>query len=198
MAQTVKVTKMKAADLVGQPVPTQDGGNVGRYVEQQLADRGYQLNTGDGVDIPALGVEIKSRKSGSNSAHTVAAMSVEYIINTPYHASRVCEKMQQQFRVDYSCDDNTVTDNAVYDFSFPMIQQALCEAWEANRQHIIAISLTSSPTYPNYVRESRWGILEKQPGKDAYYQFRIPHAAMKKILGMSLVGNQFSKMFETE
>ena len=68
----MKVSKIKHGIPVGTEVPLKQWyGNVGHWVEEQLRENGYNINTGTGPDLLEYGVEVKSRKIESSSPHTV-------------------------------------------------------------------------------------------------------------------------------
>lgn len=129
-----KVTKLKT-NLVGMFVPDSINGHAGRYVEQQLIQQGFDVDTKGTVDIPALDLEVKTRNIDSISAQTVGTMSPETIKKTPYRESTVYEKIQRQFRV--YIQDNTVIDAKVVDFSWDIIQDKIEQSYEQARERII-------------------------------------------------------------
>jgi len=57
----VKVISLNSAIIPGTVIPmTQDHGNIGRWIEDDLEDKGYKVNRGKGIDLPKYGLEIKS------------------------------------------------------------------------------------------------------------------------------------------
>lgn len=192
----IKVKTIKKGIEVGTDIPfRQSHGNVGRWVEDQLAINGYTMSNGKGVDIPGLGVECKSRKVESNSPHTVGTMTVADIINTKYEDSVIFEKFQQQYRVNYSDEGQIVLSANVYDFSDPYIQQQIREAYE-NGRTILSAEMADDGYAPSYIRGGDFGQFEITESNNSY-RFRIPHGAMKKIETMSKGSSVFNSLFET-
>ena len=192
----IKVKSIKKGIEVGADIPFQQNhGNVGRWVEEQLSNNGYQLSNGKGVDIPGLGVECKSRKVESNSPHTVGTMTIDTIIENKYEDSVIFEKFQQQYRVHYSDEGQIVLSSDMYDFSDPYIQQQIREAYEEGRKVIIAERLNDM--FPaRYIRGGDFGQFEVTESGNGY-RFRIPNNAMKKIERMSKSSPIFNGLFET-
>jgi len=186
---TVKVKNLKKGPKAGDDVPYyQAYGNNGRHFEREFA-KNYYVNTGKGKDMPNEGIEIKSRKNGSSSYHSVGTMTVEDIINTPYERSIIHDKFQQQVRVHYDDTRRIVTSSRVYDFTDPLIQSRVKEAYEKARTAITNGYLT------NWVRESDWGLFEKKRGSDSY-TFRIPDNVMKDFETISSNSKTMKKFFE--
>jgi hypothetical protein len=173
----VKVTKIKK-NFVGRKVPPKHCGAAGRAIENMFDDQVHAISRSQGADVPKLGLEIKTRDKDSTSPQTVAKMSAEDIVNTPYDLSIVCEKMQQQFRV--KTQDQTIVDNTVYDFSKPEIQDLLRAAYENGRQAIAA-----SKGVEKYVYGSKYGYFEKTSASNSY-AFRLSDNAMRTLEKMAL------------
>lgn len=191
----IKVKSLTKGIEVGTDIPfRQRSGNVGRWAEEQLADNGYTMSNGKGVDIPGLGVECKTRKVESNSPHTVATMTAEDIVNTKYEDSVIFEKFQQQYRVHYSNEGQVVLSSEIYDFSDPYIQERIREAYEAGRK-VIAEEL-SDGGWSKYIRGGDFGQFEITDSGNGY-RFRVPHSGMKKIENMSKGAPMFNTLFET-
>jgi hypothetical protein len=192
----IKVKTIKKGIKVGTDIPFQQSyGNVGRWAEEQLANNGYVMSNGKGVDIPGLGVECKTRKVESNSPHTVGTMTIADIINTKYEDSVIFEKFQQQYRVSYSDEGQIVLSENVFDFSDPYIQQQIREAYECGRAEIAA-ETANDGFPPRYVRGGDFGQFEITESNNSY-RFRIPNGAMKKIETISKGASVFNSLFET-
>ena len=53
-------------------LPTQrkgNEGNVGKFYENHLVNKGFDMNTNQGVDIPDLNVEVKTRNRDSSQTN---------------------------------------------------------------------------------------------------------------------------------
>lgn len=184
-----KVTKIKKGIEPGTIVPMkQRGGNVGQWVERELKSKGYKISNSKGVDLPEENVEVKTRKNGSNSAHTIGNVTVDGIKTQSWDDSHLREKCQSQYRVDYDNRDSVITGSKIYDFTDTYIQEKFKEAYDAGRKLII------SGDKGAYIRGSKWGYFERKT--DNSYEFRIPHAAMKKFKTASSNSKSFGKLFD--
>lgn len=183
---TVRITSIK--NSIGNQIPA-DCPHVGYWVEDQLEEDGHTVNRGAGCDLADYNVEVKSRKIGSKSAHTVGSMTASDIVNTDYDNSAVKNKIQVQLRVEYN-SSNVIVNNRIYDFSDELIQDKIRHAYESGREEIAA-GITGNNTTTNGV-----GIFEKIKGTNQW-QFRITEAGMKKIKTMARQKN-FNKTFEVQ
>lgn len=183
MKANVNVIALNNAIKVGSVIPMKQlNGNIGRWIEHTLKKNGYTVNKGKGVDLMVMGVEVKSRKIGSTSGHTVSAMLPRDIINTEWEQSNICNKVQRQYRVKYKendlTGDNIVISALVYDFTDEFIQKKLKESWNYCRS-VLVLGSTEE-----YIRgKGMWAYLELQ--ENGYYQFRIAHSSMKKMEGIA-------------
>jgi hypothetical protein len=185
---TARVIKIKKGIQPGTAVPEkQHAGNIGHWTESKLKADGFKINTGKGVDLPEENLEVKSRKDESNSAHTIGKMTKKDIKSNTWHQSTLKSKCQRQYRVTYSDVDSVVTSSGIYDFTDPYIQEKFEEAYEQGRQ------LIQAGNEEPYLRNSQWGYFEKKKNS---YEFRIPHAAMKKIITASSNSKTFNDLFD--
>jgi hypothetical protein len=182
----IKITNINIP-ITGTSVSKQVYGNVGKEIEDKLEQYGFEINRGPGTDLP--GLEVKTRKENSSSAHTVGTMTAQAIKNTHWHSSPVRNKIQRQYRVSYNDDGNIVTGAETIDFSSSYIQKQLERSYESARAKIISSDSAS------YIRgdDDCIGYFEKKTGTS--YAFRISHAGMKKII--SVTKNKFSEIFES-
>jgi hypothetical protein len=189
-----KVKRLKKAEniLVGMPVPQQNYGNVGRFVEDILENAGYPINRGNGCDIKELAVEVKTRTIEATSAHTVASQLPKNIVKTPYKDSAVFKKFQQQFRVYHSEESGQIESADMYDFTVDEIQSRIEHAYESARK------VFATGIYGNYVKGSSdaWGYFEKTVATSNSYDFRIPNHIMKKIESISKGQDLFKALFD--
>lgn len=182
-----KVTKLKKLNLPGTVIPPRRNshyGSTSQYLEEIITSKGYPVDKLSTVDLPDIGVEIKGRDHNSTAPHSIATMSVNNIIKTPYEKSPVAAKMQQQFRVYFDHELCVVKNQEMCDFSIREIQEKLCDAYESARQDII------SGCRDYTVKNEPWGYFERHMKDDNIYKFRIPHSAMK--LFIKLANNQKS------
>lgn len=190
----MKVTKIKHGIEPGTEIPEQQRhGNVGRWVESVLKDKGHNIDPGSGCDMPEYQVEVKSRMIESTSPHTVGSMTIKDIINTPYDQSVIAEKFQTQYRVHYSNEGQVVLDSQIYDFSDDHIQSYIREAYELGRAKITANE--ANGYHPPYVKGSKWGQFEITDSCSGY-RFRIPNGAMKTIEKVARNAKTFERFFE--
>jgi len=182
---TARVKRLKTP-MVGRTVPKQYHGNVGRFIEAGLARNGHKVNKGKGIDLPEEGLEVKSRKTESTSAHTIGSVTRDDIKTTSWHDTDLKAKCQRQYRVSYSDNESVIKEAKIYDLTDPYIQEKFEEGYEAGRKLII------EGDTGDYIRGSKWGYFEKQT--DNSYQYRIPHGAMKTIL--STANNNFGDLFK--
>jgi hypothetical protein len=184
-----KVIKIKKGIEPGTVVPVkQNGGNVGHWAEHELKCKGYNVSNAKGVDLPEENVEIKTRKYGSNSAHTIGNITIDGIKTQSWDDSHLKEKCQSQYRIEYNDVDSVITESKIYDFTDPYIQEKFKEAYEAGQKLIIG------GNDGLYVRGSKWGYFERKT--DNSYEFRIPNAAMKKFKTASSNSKTFNTLFD--
>ena len=180
MSTKLKITKLGKAEkaLVGMKVPKQKNGNIGRITEQVLKNNGYPFNNYAGADIPSIETEVKSKGIESNSAYKIGSMTLDDILKYPYDDSPLKEKLQNMFIVEHSQTFMKITNAQVYNYSKESIQEILRYAYDSARDIFI------QGKYNNYVRgQDSWGYFEHQNSNS--WQFRIPVANMKKLMGMS-------------
>ncbi len=190
----IRIKKLKAGIPVGTEIPErQQYGNVGRWIHDKMKDHGYDVVDGKGVDIPSMGVEIKSRKIESNSYHTVGTISIRDILCTPYDMSIIKEKFQQQYRVHYSDEGQVVVSEGIVDLTDEYIQSKVREAFEAARKKVIQNE--ENGYHPPYVKGTEWGHFEITDSCGSY-RFRISNPAMKKLEKISKNADIFGKLFE--
>lgn len=97
---TARVIKIKKGIQTGTFVPAkQHAGNIGHWVESELKNNGFNINTGKGVDLPEENIEVKSRKDESNSAHTIGSMTKKDIESNAWNQSTLKPKCQRQYKI---------------------------------------------------------------------------------------------------
>ena len=116
-----RVKKIKSR-LVGKKVSLKPVQRA-RELEEAIADIGFTLNLGRGVDLPEVGIDIKTRDVDAVSPHTVASMTADSIVATPYRYSNVFDKIQKQHR---NCNNKTCYDCCkTWSFKFRMNRRKL-------------------------------------------------------------------------
>ena len=180
--------------LIGHVLPGNKHGHAGRALEKLIESMGLGVNRGKGLDLPALGIEVKTRAVDATSPQSVATMLPETIIKTPYEDSVVCKKLQWQLRVKLqklndSSNNTIVVDATLHDFSLPHIQKKFKEAYEHAREQIKA-----NPNLDNATLVSgQWGYFERKK-KCRSFQFRFSHTDMLAIESMATT--TYSSLFE--
>jgi hypothetical protein len=181
-----KVTKLGKAEsaLVGMPVPKQQNGNIGILVEDTMINQGYKMSTHDGIDIPDLEIEVKSKGTESTSAYSMGSLHIDSIMKHDYNTSTIKEKCQTIFKVVHSQTFMEVTDARVLDFTKPHIQEKFRDAFDTARDKMIAGDTS------NYIKghDNAWGYLERKikNGKPTNnWAFRITVKHMKLFEGMA-------------
>jgi hypothetical protein len=190
----IMIKTIKNGITVGTEVPIkQKNGNVGRWAEKELSQKGHAVTNEKGVDMPIEGIEIKTRKIESSSPHSVGSMRVQDIVDTPYSISVIREKLQTQYRIGYSDEGQVVTKEGLYDWSDDYVQDRLCEAYEDGRKQIAADAVNGF--HPPYIKGNSWGYWE-QTGPYGSYTFRIPNGAMTKLEKIAENKSLFDKLFD--
>ena len=166
------------------PAKVNDGTN-GKILEQVMIKQGFPVNQSGTVDLPG-GIEIKSRKSTTDSMHTVGTMTYDDIIKTPWNQTPFKQKLQKQYRVTIHKNELTGeidTFDKIVDFSNPEIQSKLEEAYERNRMVLmIQNRIIKGQTIK---AGGQYGKLEHKPGANGTgksYALRIPNSGMKKLI----------------
>jgi hypothetical protein len=181
MRNTARVKQFKLAQqLIGKQLPTNKDGHAGRALESLIESFGITVNHGAGADILAYGLELKTRKESATSAQTVATMSIDDIISTPYKQSNIYKKFQQQLRIKTN-DLDIIVSAEIYNFDQPQIQDLVESGYEFARKQIIANNCIG---YTSYV--GHWGYFEQchLPQSDAY-SFRFSKQDMDDLESMA-------------
>ncbi len=136
MKAKIKSLKVNLSNIdFADPDKVNDGRN-GKILEQGMIRQGYPIDQNGTVDIPGVGIEVKSRKSSTGAMHTIGTMTYDDILVTPWDKTPFKQKLQKQYRVTINKDEFEGDINAtgkVVDLSNPEIQAKLKEAYERNR-----------------------------------------------------------------
>lgn len=180
------------------PDKVNDGRN-GKILEQEMMRQGYPIDRSGTVDMPDIGIEVKSRKSSTGAMHTIGTMTYDEILVTPWDKTPFKQKLQKQYRVTINKDEFEGDINAtgkVVDLSNPEIQAKLEEAYEKNRMYLmIQQRIIKGQTV---TAGGQFGKLEHKPGPSGTgrsYALRIPNSGMKKLL--SIANSTFDTLFES-
>lgn len=179
-------------DLIGKTLPTKDFGKAGRALEDMIEqDYGITVNRGAGADSLIFGIEYKTRDLDSISPQTVATMSVDDIINTPYRESNVFKKFQQQIRV--KTKDNVIIEADLYDFRPDHIQEKIEAAYEHARSQL-AKDKTMRATVSGPDGLGYWGYFENTNNRENSRSFRINPNGMEDYENMAK--SNFTRIFD--
>jgi|LakMenEpi03Aug12_release.lakeMendotaPanAssembly.Ray.scaffolds.fasta_scaffold00012_55 hypothetical protein len=178
----MKIKRIKK-DYTG-TVLSKDHSIRGKQFEQVMSRDGWNINQGPGADLQQIGIEVKTKDVNSGSANSVGTITVQDICSLSYKQTHIFEKLQKQFRI--TTADGIVTNQDLFDFTDPYIQEKIEEAYEIGRQKIINGDRSS------YIRGSEYGHFEQRTENS--YVFRIPVGSMKKIESMSK--STFNDFFE--
>lgn len=186
-----RIIQFKKLNLVGKSLPrVNDHGHIGRHIHDTVDNHGYAMNPGRGADIRMPGcqpAEVKSRDEDSRSPHSVGSMHEQDIINTCYEQTILWEKLQTQLRVKYR--NHVIQSQEIYDFSRPIIQQKLRDAYETARHNLIQGNYDSS----NYVPGTGFGHFERCANSDQW-TFRIGNKGMQQLEAMAR--STFDRLFD--
>ena len=181
--KTLKICQL----LIGQYVPPSKDGHAGRYAEHMLESAGFTMNRGHGPDILPFGLEVKTRDLDATSPQTIADMSLDEIVSTPYNKSHVHDKFQQQLRV--YIKDRVIISADIYDFSLPRIQRVVEDAYEHARKQLIENPWLEATS----CKGKYHGYFEKCAGKQSY-SFRLSTTHMTDLENMAT--SNFDNIFE--
>jgi len=183
-----KVTKLNKAINPGHVIPlVQSYGNIGRYVENYLASKGYKINKGFGIDLVGLKLEIKTRDINATSAQTVTSLSLPNLLNYDWQRGPARHKITRQYRVLYKQLDSKssiVVESGVFDFTKSGIPSILESDFDINRRYFIDY-VEKHGEYPKYVNQgSGWLFLERTTENEVW-QVRITNRNMNKLEAMT-------------
>jgi|APGre2960657404_1045060.scaffolds.fasta_scaffold00799_5 hypothetical protein len=199
MKAKIKSLKVNLSNIdFADPDKVNDGRN-GKILEQGMIRQGYPIDQNGTVDIPGVGIEVKSRKSSTGAMHTIGTMTYDDILVTPWDKTPFKQKLQKQYRVTINKDEFEGDINAtgkVVDLSNPEIQAKLKEAYERNRMYlIIQHGIIKGQTIK---AGGQYGKLEHKPGRSGTgrsYALRIPDSGMKKLLATA--NSTFETLFDS-
>lgn len=199
MKAKIKSLKVNLSNIdFADPDKVNDGRN-GKILEQEMMRQGYPIDRSGTVDMPDIGIEVKSRKSSTDAMHTIGTMTYDEILVTPWDKTPFKQKLQKQYRVTINKDEFEGEINAtgkVVDLSNPEIQAKLEEAYEKNRMYLmIQQRIIKGQTV---TAGGQFGKLEHKPGPSGTgrsYALRIPNSGMKKLL--SIATSTFDTLFES-
>ena len=88
--KSIRVRKLKTGSdtLVLPSQQKGNEGNVGKFYDNYLKEKGFEINSGRGIDLPGLHIENKTRKRSSKAPHTVGTITYDVENTNPirYHA----------------------------------------------------------------------------------------------------------------
>lgn len=98
-----------------------DPGVFGHYVESVLVTQGYNVDA-NGVDLPDLGIEVKTRQYKRQSATTLGRIHESEIeMHDSFESTGLSKMCKKQFRITWEVDERInkirIRNSAVYDFT---------------------------------------------------------------------------------
>jgi hypothetical protein len=196
-----RVSVIKNNLQVGQAVPVfnSDAG-LGMWIDKQYEDRGHKIDhRGDGPDFEEYGIDNKSRKKGTNSAHTVGSISIKKIIANPsIFDTSLWGKIANQNQITVDTDFNEIANVELVDFDQKHIRDCIQEAYASCREQLINATKVVGQELPkNITSDNNWAIFDGYGKIYGYsYRFRILPATMKKMKTIAQTRDSFGKLFE--
>lgn len=187
--KSIRVRKLKTGSdtLVLPSQQKGNEGNVGKFYDNYLKEKGFEINSGRGIDLPGLHIENKTRKRSSKAPHTVGTITYDNIINKSYRNSTIFDKLQQQNRMEYDDNFNSVVEESVYDFRRTEIQDKIEQSYEHGR----ALLRQQGAPAKGTVVGGPYGVFEHKSGNS--YAYRIPDSGMRELKNMAK--NRFDELF---
>lgn len=179
----VELTKLHKT-LVGLVIDAPGTNYAGWQIEDELVKAGWQLNQGEGPDMQAFGIEVKSRKVGATSPITIGSMTATTIKNTTWAATSISDKCQKIRLVEY--DDSFTTKfivirDEIYDLRHQSIQKLFAEAYKNMQEQFI----NGSHTATDYVSGDNSMFCFERIGETDNWAFRLSNTCLKTLKGMS-------------
>jgi hypothetical protein len=157
-----------------------DDAHRGKYIEKLYEEQGFEINKGRGADFKKEKIDIKSRKLGSSSPHTITTCTEDHLIARSYKNSNVHPKSQRWDQPIYSEIHNEIVRHENYDFRDLHIQNIIESGYEDCRNQL------SAGFSGTFIRSSNgYVVFEKTNRATDSWQVRFPHSAMKKLKSMS-------------
>lgn len=172
----VKIIKggLQVGDCVPNQDKTYDPGNVGKYHEKVLKKDGIEIQP-NGIDLPDVSCEIKTRNEDAKSRITITRMTREEIIATPYNQSKVRDSIKNFDLTRYK--NGVVISRTIHHWDKdPIIDKMFEEAYEHTRNKFINGAKNS---YINGPSDS--GFCWEETDTDELYAWRITDAKIKKL-----------------
>lgn len=168
-----------------------DYGAVGRWVEQELANKGLPLNSGKGIDVPPYNIEIKTRAVQATSAHTFGKLTFGDIVRRPWKESDIAAKCQLHYRLMWDAEFMCVNRDFIIDFRQCEQQTVFEQAFNQARATLISHYQSQSPKSISILRRTpqinglfletdRKGNVDYSSLSAVVYQWRASDGFMKK------------------
>ena len=194
------ITKIKDGIANGTEIPysvlSDSDGAVGKWAERELIRRNWPLVGGVGIDMPSLGVEVKTRTTGTNAMLTVGTMTVASIRSTAWWFTNICEKLQNMYVINYDRDSGRVTSNYMVNLDGSSLQDKFRKAYEKGAK---IVSLQESVGIHNPVTCGYYGYFEpKYIGRvfSGSYAFRIPVKGWRMVEHEALSRKSYENIVE--
>jgi len=173
-------------------------GRMGKIAETHLQNCGFTVHPGSVIDLVEYQLEVKTRKSSSNAAHTVGTMTHNNILTHTWDMTSFKQKLQSQYRITIDVDMEEVSEAVVVHFGDDIdIQHDLATAYEEARE-VLRNYYKEHGTICTDARIKKHknspAFLEYKDGNS--YAFRITDAAMKKYIMMANRAESMRSLFE--
>lgn len=160
-------------------------GAYGHAIQDMYDDAGIETNHGDGVDIPSIGLEIKSWDRSKNGAVSVGSSSKEDILATSGHC--LLKKLQtwnlHQHRNGIISNVQSANFNRIHN-------ELICEVEKLARD-----LEETKDSNKNKLASSDHFILEKVPGKKNSAKLRILPSKVNSLFQAANTAKKFNEFF---
>lgn len=188
-----KISKPRVSErtfdgLIGHTFPDtlnpNDDGAYGKYIDKTIKQALKTVDPNNGnPDLSDYDIELKSKKQDSGTNWTIATMTAQDIINTPYRNSPVFRKLQALLLVEH----NTilVTDVTLTYLDNDDAQERIQDFYETVRNALSLYVLSNGYNFSDSQQfKHRIGVLEhNNVGQE--FKFRLRQAHLDTMVSMS-------------
>jgi len=169
--------------------------DAGRWIDQQMQEKGHVVDHTGGIDLPEYGVDNKTRKQGSNAPHTVGSMTIDNIIRmSDWHQTELYKKLQNINHIVWDPVFMEIKSVELIDFDLPEIQQELSRAY-ADLQQQLVTNHNNGYRSKNITSRCKTMVFDGY-GHENSYRIRIHDRAMKKFQTLSATRDSRNAFFE--
>jgi len=178
--------------IIGKVVPDRFYGEAGYKVEELIEELGFPWNKNKGCDIPIFNWEGKTRDLSARSSITIAKMTKEDILETPYKKSNVRNKAQKILLI--STQNNIIVDVRLHDLTPNHAQQFIEKSYNIAKEQLSNYVPTTKNPYLDRTKykSPNCGYFECQDKKGDSYSFRYNNKAFKDLTNSA---NMFPTLF---